>query len=469
LPVTEIMRAVAILDDPAMPLRNRRIHAFAKLAPITLLIGPNASGKTLLLQILGIGRAAKLSGQEAATSLGLVKHLRPQARLPNTLVMTASSGDVEHLVYLKTVSVTNNIIHYEIIENLASLIGRSTGQEELLHIADLIEDYTRKIQDEILKLLDEPINAERINGLHRVKAWKRALETAWNNYAASRGYREYQTFYVGELAGKWKDRPLEMLTEGELDHVLRSFETLRIHLLYHVTLKERNRPVITSVIGYLEGARSLLVFAPPSSHEPENLGVTAYHPFYGWTNGMLEELYESRIRMLGTLPGEEEAIRFLNRYLRSFEGFEIIGEMLHARFRVNGKSKRAPIYNLSDGLRAALTLSLIYSLTPQTTLALIDTPEAFVHPDNLGLASALILELARKGQVAIATQSAELLSRILVEAQISGRLENVLVEQMAMDETGHIRPTGVWDGETALDAIQDLGADLRLPLRRNIK
>ena len=156
---------------------------------------------------------------------------------------------------------------------------------------------------------------------------------------------------------------------------------------------------------------------------------------------------------------EDKAIELLRKYITWVKGFELIGNILHLK---SLNSRSIPIYELSDGYRVATFMSLLYAISKPPKLFLIDTPEAFVHPDGLPIVADLVVHLASEGnQVVVTTQSMEFLRILLSKAREYGILEDTLVERIEVTEEGIVRAKGRWGGEVSLRSIEELGADLR--------
>lgn len=93
---------------------------------------------------------------------------------------------------------------------------------------------------------------------------------------------------------------------------------------------------------------------------------------------------------------------------------------------------------------------------------MIDTPEAFVHPDGLSIIADFIAGLVSNGnQVVVATQSIEFLRELLGKARDYKVLDDTLIERIELTGDGVVRAKGKWSGRTSLRSIEELGIDLR--------
>ena len=177
-----------------------------------------------------------------------------------------------------------------------------------------------------------------------------------------------------------------------------------------------------------------------------------------FTSEECSNIYTGRTCMR-VCPSEREAIELLRNYLKWVDGYEIIGKTLHVK-TVSGK--RIPVYDLSDGQRVVVFISLLYAISKPPVLLLIDTPEAFIHPDGVPTVADFIARFVAEGnQVVTATQSMEFVEELLVKAKEHGILSNAGVQRITLTKDGRVKVKGRWGGDVSLRSIKELGADLR--------
>ena len=182
-----------------------------------------------------------------------------------------------------------------------------------------------------------------------------------------------------------------------------------------------------------------------------------FHPGFAYRPFMFESLYYDSVKQRG-LPRERDAVRLLRAFIPWFSGFELIGRELHVR---STYGRRISVYRLSDGQRAAVLLGLLYAASPRGSLALVDTPEAFVHPDGLEAVAGLVVSMVAEGnQVLVATQSIEMLKALLHAAREAGVLGETVVKHLRLVR-GRVTVKGSWEGEDALGMVEELALDLR--------
>jgi len=185
--------------------------------------------------------------------------------------------------------------------------------------------------------------------------------------------------------------------------------------------------------------------------------VVVFHPGFIYKPRVFESYYYTFAHK--GFPNEEKAISLLRKYIKWLRGFELLSKKLHIK---DEYGRRISVYNLSDGQRIAVFMSLLYAISKPPMLFLIDTPEAFVHPDGLSIIADLIVHLvAEKNQVIIATQSVEFLEELLKRGEEHDILNKTLVERVALTKEGLVYAKGKWSGYASRNILRELGIDLR--------
>jgi len=185
--------------------------------------------------------------------------------------------------------------------------------------------------------------------------------------------------------------------------------------------------------------------------------VIVFHPGFIYSRGVFEQLYHMYARE--HLVNERESIRLLRNYIEWVDGYEILDGELNVK-TIDGK--RVSVYKLSDGQRVAVFIGLLYAIAKPPILFLIDTPEAFTHPDGLPIVADFIARLVAEGnQVVVATQSIEFLEELLMKAEQHSILNDTIVQRVMLTNDGIVKAKGKWGGEISLRSIKELGADLR--------
>ena len=226
---------------------------------------------------------------------------------------------------------------------------------------------------------------------------------------------------------------------------------LRLHAVYVLS-----RSSVLSKSLVVEDVRRTIVVTR-AGKKLSGLRVAVFHPGFAYRLGSFEALYYEFIRR-GGLPNEEGAVKILQNFMPWLRGFELVKYRLHVR---TAEGARVPVYSLSDGQRAAVFLGILYAASRERTVFLVDTPEAFVHPDGLPVVAELIARLvAKENQVIVATQSLEFIEELLNAARGLDVLEDTAVLRLGMGD-GRVEVFARWSGETSRKSVVELETDLR--------
>ncbi len=442
-----VKKIKAVLPYKLPGRRVDHVSVSLKLNRMTVLLGPNASGKTIALESIGYLVSSILPSKESVLGLSLTKTLRPTRVIPNVVAGFAELNTMTiTILYAKLRDVLTFKAEKDVFE---IIVKDAVGVEKSsLLLQELEKDFNRK---EVVLFLDtishtkrrEPvIENETIYG----KFTDLIESLVGDNFEISAiglGPNEYST----------EDTSREELIRKVLRRLLCSRRCVSASILYYVYNGDSclNRALV------LNDSR-VTVLVRKKGHHPEGLPrLSVFHPSFIYWRGLFENLY--KIYVKEGFENEEESLALLREYISWVKGYELIGKVLHLRSK---DGKRIPVYELSDGQRVAVFLSLLYAISRPPVLFLLDTPEAFVHPDGLPLVAELIARyIANGNQVVVATQSIEFLEELLNKAKQYSTLSDTIVHRMEIGGQGKAYPKATWDGETALGSIDELGADLR--------
>ncbi|BES81065.1 hypothetical protein PABY_06320 [Pyrodictium abyssi] len=182
-----------------------------------------------------------------------------------------------------------------------------------------------------------------------------------------------------------------------------------------------------------------------------------FHPGFAYRPFMFESLYYDSVKQRG-LPRERDAVRLLRAFIPRFSGFELIGRELHARSTCG---RRISVYRLSDGQRAAVLLGLLYAASPRGSLALVDTPEAFVHPDGLEAVAGLVASIVAEGEPGARSNAEHRDAEGPPPRGKGGRGTGGTVVKHLQLVRGRVTVKGSWEGEDALGMVEEPALDLR--------
>lgn len=450
----EIQHICASLPLELPNISSEYIDIALDLSNLTVLLGPNASGKTLCLETLGYIVAAHTSFDNKPLAYVLVDSLRPgrvavQATTKfhsrPALMGFASSKYVHSMVTLQVPiegpdertrvtyteilnlvrkfrenNISTNLIEKEFEKDMTILNELLTLLSIRKSLVDLHELY--KLSE---KLLDEIFGAKEIH-----ISWLRSTEL---------GYRPISKSSILRV---------------DLLHMLRQMRfgllKSRVTVVYSVYRELLSKDLL------IETRYGLLLLSSRELSTSNLISVLAFTPSLTYFPELFETLYTAYVKRRRSK--ESEALEILKRYIEWCEGLDIIDNTLYLRHR----GYRVPIYMLSNGQRVVTLLCLLYAMTVGPTLLLIDTPEAFVHPDGLPIVADVLARLVERGnQVIIATQSMEFLTELIKKCKEHRIVDKLELKRIFISNTGRIHVKGSWKGPVGADIILELQADLR--------
>ena len=439
--------AMISLKPPGLQVDSVRLKL--ELDRLTVLVGPNASGKTTVLQTIGFILSSLLSPPDSATGLALTRTLRPEGNIPSIM-----SGKI-----LVNSKFFNSLFYTPYI---LSLPGQLNIIDKFIGILGLDPKMKNRLKSEIEKDVMKWIHT--IAGAEsKIESEKGILSSRMKIFLA---LRMLATTVLGEdiqIALLDPLRGIKLVEERDIENI--SYGILRYlwgvehkNIWFNYVVNSFKGVIDKSIILGIRHSGVLLFKKKYGSVFPNWISsVTVFHPGFIYSIGVFESLY--KYYAYRGIPREKEAIRILQRYIPWVEGYELLGRKLSLRSR---DGRRISVYSLSDGHRIAVFLTLLYALSSGRSVFLIDTPEAFVHPDGLSLVADLITYLVKEGnQVVVATQSIEFLTKLLRSSVKLGVAENTLVEKVHLSNMGVIEPVGAWRGEIGLNSIDEWGLDLR--------
>ncbi len=422
-------------------IKSEYLGVDVDLGKLTILLGPNASGKTAVLEAIGYTISSHLSTSQSILGISLTTTLRPREVIPSIFV-----GEVTLESNVRTIYIEVTEAVYTALLNGGGYVGkmmRYVMGEEIRKLLRELEDDARKGLSLILQL---PHLRLKFSIVHTL------LHSLVNKVV---GYDAEIYFTYLPSSPLFLRHAITSGAEAmrEISRMTALYPSRHTHIKVLYSLDEGK----TSKSLVIETPRGIGLIKRGESESKETPEIAVFHPGFIYWRGVFEGLY--RLHLQEGVVNEDKAIELLREYITWVKGFELVGNILHLK-SVNGRS--IPVYELSDGHRVATFMSLLYAISKPPKLFLIDTPEAFVHPDGLPIVADLITHLTSEGnQVVITTQSMEFLRMLLNKAKEREVLENTLVERIEITEEGVVRAKGKWSGEVSLRSIEGLGIDLR--------
>ncbi|NPA23123.1 MAG: ATP-binding protein [Crenarchaeota archaeon] len=406
------------------------------LSRLTLLVGPNSSGKTTILELIGLTLLPLLDIEKIGLGASLINMLRPlekAPRVPDYIFSRARTDDHGEIasIYIK-IEPDNMEKVFNTVKILEKLYNEDI--EDIKNVIIEVLPYLREAP-KLIKLIRKFFENSEI------EIYSKFLR---KGFIPKRGEKMVTSTNDPLLEKIFETYPYKLLSE-HLDYIVLTF-TLFNNKLHKMLI--------------IRGPDTVIV---KDKHEHHNsISIVVFHPIINHIRGIVEELYRTYVLTGQPLPNEDRAIEILSNYVKGLEGFEIIdvGKRHELHVKVNGR--RISIYKLSDGYRLAVTLSLLYALAHPHSMFLIDTPEAFVHPDGIPTVSEIISELAvQSSQTVVATQSIELIRELL--KRVYGRkISDILTVKRVSIEDSTVRDVGSWRGDAAYSSVINLEVDLRI-------
>ncbi len=420
-----------------VPGKSRRVTVDVDdLRRLTVLVGPNASGKTSVLESVGYLLAACQDAWGQAIATSLASTLRPSRLVPGLVAVSGLLGDT----VLSSLYVRPSIADPEVLEDTGWVLGRVVGVdheviEALANDAKTLETFITSIQKE--KNLGSRSQIMDVGE----KFFELASEVLGEKLSVARAPK-IPGIRVSELVSK---------PTIHADIFTALHDWYPIYVVYTLASGE-----LLSKSIVLDLFDDLLVIKRESKRVAP--GIVVFHPWFAFWHGGFESLHYDLVGSRG-LPNEEKAIELLREYIPWFGGFDLVYDTLFVKTPGGG---RLPVYSLSDGQRVAVFLGMLYAAERRGSVFLVDMPEAYVHPDGLPIMGKLLAQLVAEGeQVLVTTQSLSLVKTLLKAAKSQEILEDTVVAELGIDEKGCVRPFAEWSGAASERSIADLSADLK--------
>ncbi len=447
-PLVRSVTALLPYTHPKGNFTHISIHV-DDLAPLTILLGPNASGKTSILEAIGYTIVPFLDARNLVLGLFLLSSLRPPRgvlRIPEQLAgaVDLDNGSDIVSIFLKItrdivpmIKFVNDLLRTEILNK--GKIDRDKIKNFLRSIA---EDY-RKLSALLSESYSE-LRGKYSNVLLDILK-KDQLEVIEVPYV----------FAVRNISMvKTSKSDIELLKVAQLHPIWSRV----LFLVYTIQEGEINKLVI------LRRPRFLTIIREDIREKLRIPKLVVFYSGFVHKPGVFERLYRAYI--YEGLSNEKSAIDILRKYIGEVEGFELAPGRYSLDLELHLKladGRRISVYDLSDGHRMAAFMGLLYAISGKDSLFLVDTPEAYVHPDGLSTMADFIIGLVEQGcQVILATQSIEFLRELLSKSMEHNMYDITNVKRVHLTDSGTVVCKGSWRGDIAYKSLEDLSIDLRL-------
>ncbi len=409
---------------------------------LTVLVGPNASGKTTVLESLGYTVSGLLKITAGILGIALTSTLRPRKGVPIPMVGNVLLGESRvSSAYVEPM----HPLDFEAKRKTWSMARHVLGNEAPLLLREIENDINRSEVLRLEEVIEKLPRGSLLMGERRKEFYHLLTEL------------------ITEILGQDVD-----VLVGRLLRRGAFFAVGKGHLVRHILLYKPQVRILYNLgegevmdkALLLESIGGIAIVRRKNSEVIKGPRILVFHPGFVYLRGTFEGLYRMYVKdMREGLPNEKESLSILRKYLDWVEGYELISNELHLKDRYG---RGVSVYDLSDGHRVAVFMGLLYAISKPPSLILVDTPESFVHPDGLPVIADFLVNLvAKDNQVVVATQSMEFLNELLVRARQYGVLDHTSVQKVGLSSEGSVRVTGKWSGDVGLRSIEELGADLR--------
>ena len=368
-------------------------YAELELDPLTVLVGPNASGKSNLLDIIGFLSDAVRDGLETAISrrggIDSVGRRAPNGRVLGPEIGFCQSG------------------HHGVLEFNLALARTGNGEYRVKR-----EYISLEPSDPGLEFIDiELINGRLTRPRIKIINPRRNSEASGDDGIVDMG--TVVTHILNEGFGQDSLRilskdltrlssPLALLTSGDPTGYEYEFEDLTYSLLYaHDDLFESRRYHIF----------------PNPLREPQKIADS--HPLMSDGENLgsvLRDMIQKKNRFL---PDLKHALNY------AVPGISDIRVSRAGSFRVvelkhdNGRNGRGSWFDLSyesDGTIRLLAMLTALFQEPALPLIGLEEPELAIHPGAMAVLAENMVEASLRGQVVVATHSPDLIDRMPIES-----------------------------------------------------
>ena len=375
--------------------KNFRSIEFAELElePLTVLVGPNASGKSNLMDILGfLGDATRLGLETAITRRGGIDSIG--RKLPTGRVLGPEIGyQYESL---------RGTLNYTV-----ALTRRGKGE------------YWVKRESARLHSTDSgdcPLEFALTNGRLTKPNLKRILKQLDS------------TRNEGVPAVNFARIADQLITESDRQDIqLMSAEPVQLTLMLALSLNElgaEGKDNNLSLHQSLSDARDhlgrigLYHIFPNSLRDPQK--VADSHPLATGGENLASTLRDMIQKKSRFLPDLKSALTFAVPGVRnirvSHAGSYYVVELNHERDGGNEQGSWFDLSHESDGTIRLLALLTALFQDPAPSLIGLEEPELAIHPGAMVVLSDNMKEAALRGQVLVATHSPDLINRLPIES-----------------------------------------------------
>lgn len=376
--------------------RNFRSIDFAELelGPLTVLVGPNASGKSNLMDILGfLGDTVRLGLETATTRRGGIDSIGRKSHTGK--VMGPEIGCQYEFPWGR-------------LKYTVALMSKGKGEYRVKRECAKLE---------LSDSYDRPIEVTLTNGRLTKPNLKRILEQTDSARTGDEGHARSIAELINQLIAE----------SGRQDIQLMSMEPIQLTPLLMVLVHElggRQEDNDLLLPQSLNSARDdlsrigLYHIFPNSLRDPQR--VADSHPLATYGENLASALRDMIHKNSRFFPDLKGALAYAVPGVRdirvSHAGSYYVIELNHERNGGNGRGTWFDLSHESDGTIRLLALLTALLQEPAPSLIGLEEPELAIHPGAMAVLSDTMTEAALRGQVLVATHSPDLIDRLPIES-----------------------------------------------------
>ena len=377
--------------------RNFRSIEYAELelGPLTVLAGPNASGKSNLMDVLAfLGDTVRLGLETAITRRGGIDAIGrrsssgrvlgpevgfhcvgPWGTLDYSVALTRS-GRAEYNVRAESARLLPS--HPDVRPLEFALRGGRLTKPNLNAISRQLHperDDQSRHAEHYVHIAEQLVDQSSRQAIHLMATDPRQLTSLLS-------------IMLGELA-----------EDKENEH----------HIFLHLSLDETR--------GHLARTGLYHIF-PNSLRDPQK--VADSHPLTTDGDNLASTLRDMIRRKSRFLPDLKNALAFAVPGVRNIRvrqaGSYYVVELEHERDETNGKGSWFDLSYESDGTIRLLAMLTALSQDPAPSVVGLEEPELAIHPGAMAVLADAMKEASTRGQVLVATHSPDLIDRLPIES-----------------------------------------------------
>ena len=365
-----------------------------ELGPLTVLVGPNASGKSNLIDILGfLGDAARLGLETAITRRGGIDSIGRKS--PTGRILGPEIG----YAYISEWGTLNYTV---------ALTRRTKGEYRIKRESAKLEPT-----DPDDRTLELEFTSGRLTKPNLARLFKQADSTRTEDNGHASNFAALANQLIEE-----SDRR---------DLLLMSAEPPSLTLVLELLLIQRGENAVNSRLhlhGSLDDARQglgnvgLYHIFPNALRDPQR--VADSHPLATGGENLASTLRDMIQKKSRFLPDLKDALAFAVPGVRDIQvksaGSYYVVELNHERDGGNDRGSWFDLSHESDGTIRLLALLTALFQEPAPSLIGLEEPELAIHPGAMAVLSDTMREAALRGQVLVATHSPDLIDRLPIES-----------------------------------------------------